>query len=160
MTDLTYQQQQFVLHFTSTAGAVGNAAASARLAGYSERSAREIGRQLLDKGHVRDAIDAANRDMICGALATKAVSVLERLIEDADTPPKVRLDAAKTILDRAGYLPPSSEERAEAAKPKSNFSEMTRDELRAFIARSSEQIRLLEQPACASLRSGVLEAAL
>ena len=103
MPDLTPQQAEFVLHYTSTPGAVGNASESARRAGYSETSARELGRQLLDKTHVRAAVDEANRQAVSGRLTTKAVALLERVIEDEAAPMKVRVDAAKAVLDRAGW---------------------------------------------------------
>jgi hypothetical protein len=103
MPNLTPQQTDFVLHYTSTPEAIGNAAAAARLAGYSEPYARELGRQLLDKPHVRAAVDEANRQAVSGRLATKAVALLERVIEDESAPVKVRVDAAKAVLDRAGW---------------------------------------------------------
>ena len=130
--ELTEQQRAFVAHFTSTPGAIGNAAAAARMAGYSERCAREIGRQLLDKPHVRKAIDEANRQSISGTLATKAVGLLERVIDDEDAPLKVRVEAAKTILDRAGIVQPSVSERVAAGDGKL-LSEMSVNELEAFI---------------------------
>lgn len=103
MRDLTPQQADFVLHYTSTPDAIGNAAEAARRAGYSETSARELGRQLLDKPHVRTAVDEANRRAVSGRLTTKAVALLERVIEDESAPLKVRVDAAKAVLDRAGW---------------------------------------------------------
>jgi phage terminase small subunit len=103
MRDLTPQQTEFVVHYTSTPEAIGNAAEAARRAGYSEASAREIGRQLLDKPHVRAAVDEANRRAVSGRLTTKAVALLERVIEDEAAPLKTRVDAAKAVLDRAGW---------------------------------------------------------
>lgn len=103
MRDLTPQQTEFVVHYTSTPEAIGNAAEAARRAGYSEASAREIGRQLLDKPHVRTAVDEANRRAVSGRLTTKAVALLERVIEDEAAPLKTRVDAAKAVLDRAGW---------------------------------------------------------
>lgn len=103
MRDLTPQQTEFVVHYTSTLEAIGNAAEAARRAGYSEASAREIGRQLLDKPHVRAAVDEANRRAVSGRLTTKAVALLERVLGDDNEPTKVRVDAAKAVLDRAGW---------------------------------------------------------
>lgn len=131
-TELTDQQRAFVHHFTSTPGAIGNASAAARMAGYSEKCDAEMGRQLLQKPHVRKAIDEANRRSISGTLATKAVCLLERVIDDEGAPIKVRVEAAKTILDRAGIVPPSVAERTEAQGGKL-LSEMTMEELEAFI---------------------------
>src|SRR5438309_741957 len=72
---LTEQQQRFVTAFTIDPGAIGNASEAARRAGYSEHSAREIGRQLLDKPHVQVAIREANQRQISGQMATKAIAL-------------------------------------------------------------------------------------
>src|SRR5262245_50512831 len=100
---LTSLQEEFVVAFTATNDAIGNAAEAARLAGYDPKYAREVGRQLLGKAHVQQAIREANQRQICGALATKAVALLERVIDDNSVPMKVRVEAAKTVLDRGGY---------------------------------------------------------
>jgi len=146
MTKLTEQQAAFVLHFTSTSGAIGNATEAARRAGYSERTAREIGYQLLRKPHVRDAVDEANREMLSGTIATKAVALLERVLDDEEAPLKVRLEAAKTVLDRAGLVPPSVAERAVAlgneGKP---LAEMSLEELNRFIAAETAAIEELQR---------------
>jgi hypothetical protein len=101
---LTAQQGEFVLHFTSMPGCIGNATASARAAGYSDRSAAELGRQLLEKPHVRAAVDEALRRQISGPAAAKAAALLERVVDDETAPLRLRLDAARTILDRAGIV--------------------------------------------------------
>lgn len=139
---LTEAQEAFVIHFTSSPGAIGNAAESARRAGYSEKSAREIGRQLLDKPHVRKAIDDANRQSISGTLATKAVELLKRVIEDENAPIKVRVDAAKTILDRAGIVavaPAKPDSTGDV--PEKPLSEMTIEELEEIVRCSSEEMQ-------------------
>lgn len=134
---VTDQQQAFVNHFTNTPGAIGNASAAAKLAGYSPNCLGEIGRQLLEKPHVRKAIDAANRRLISGTLATKAVHLLERVIDDEAAPLKVRVEAAKTVLDRAGIVPLSVTERERAGnQDKKPLSEMTIEELDIFIRAS------------------------
>ena len=145
MRALTSKQQAYVLAYTSGAGAVGNAAAAARVAGYSEKTARVIGFQLLYLPHVRDAIDQANREQLSGRIATKAVALLERAIDDERVPMRDRVAAAKTVLDRAGFLPPSLAERAREVLSVKPLNEMTRDELAAFIAAERHAIEELEQ---------------
>lgn len=113
--DLTEQQAAFVQHYTSDLECIGNAAASARAAGYGERNDAEIGRQLLGKPHVRAAIDASLRSQISGRMAVKASRLLERVIDDEEAPLKVRVEAAKTILDRGGFVAPSAFEKAAKA---------------------------------------------
>lgn len=134
MRELTEQQAGFVAAFTSETGAIGNASEAARRAGYSVTSAREIGRQLLDKPHVRAAIDDANRAQISGKLATKAVEVLEGILNDEQAAPKLRLDAAKTVLDRAGFIAPKAKERPPEGSARKSINSMSVAELEAFVA--------------------------
>ena len=134
MPNLNDQQQAFVTAFTSDPGAIGNASEAARRAGYSEKSARDIGRQLLAKPHVRAAVEEANRAQLGGALASKAVAVLASIIDDETAAPKLRLDAAKTVLDRAGYIAPKA---AESPKPESEadaLDGMNLAQLKRFVA--------------------------
>jgi hypothetical protein len=136
---LTEQQEAFVLHYTSTPGAIGNGAEAARRAGYSERSAAELARQLLDKPHVREAVSTANRMAISGRLASKSVALLERVLDDEDAPLRTRVEAAKTVLDRAGLVAALVCDEAPAQK---SLSEMTREELEAVVAESAAVIKL------------------
>jgi phage terminase small subunit len=109
MPDLTEQQRNFVYHYTSTPGCIGNGAASVREAGYGAKHPAEIARQLLEKPHVKAALDAANKQAVSGRLFAKAVALLERVIEDEDVSMKVRVDAAKVVLARAdGLLAPGA----------------------------------------------------
>ena len=130
---LNQQQEAFVLHFTSSPGSIGNAAESARRAGYSEKSARELGRQLLDKPHVQNAVTEANRRSISGTLATKAVDLLERVLDDEAAPIKVRVEAAKTVLDRAGITSTIAERHDAQDRAYKSMSEMTREELEEIV---------------------------
>lgn len=154
---LTEQQETFVTHFTSTPGAIANGSEAARLAGYSDKALGEIAYQLLQKPHVRKAIEDANRQLISGSLATKAVHLLERVIDDESAPLKVRVEAAKTVLDRAGIVPPSTAERADAHKRSDKpFSEMSIEELEIFVARGT--IRLTRGQASEVEQGPLLEA--
>lgn len=137
MPELTDQQQQFVLEYTSGTGTIGNASEAARRAGYSERSAAEIGRQLLEKPHVRVAIDKAFQDQIGSSLTAKAVGVLARVLDDEDAPIKVRLDAAKTVLDRAGFgAKPMTAEPEEKEDP---LDALSIDQLQALLDHFEKQ---------------------
>lgn len=111
---LTEMQRAFVVHYTNGEGCVGNASEAARRAGYSVKTAKEIGRHLVAKPHVREAIEAANREAISGRLSVKASALLERALDDESVPMRVRVDAAKAVLDRGGYAAPSAFERAAA----------------------------------------------
>ena len=134
MRELNEQQAAFVAAFTSETGAIGNASEAARRAGYSPANARELGRQLLHKPHVRAAIDDANRAQISGALASKAVEVLLGILDDKTAAPKLRLDAAKTVLDRAGYIAPKAEERPQPESEAEKLNKLSIEQLEAFVA--------------------------
>jgi len=130
---LTSQQEAFVLHYTSTPGAIGNGAEAARRAGYSERSAAELARQLLDKPHVRDAVSFANRMAISGRLASKSVALLEQVLDDDQAPLRVKVEAAKTVLDRAGITCTIAERDDAEDRVMKSMSELTREELEEIV---------------------------
>ena len=136
MRDLTEKQAAFVMAFTAEPGAIGNASEAARRAGYSKKSAAEIGRQQLEKPAVRAAIDEANRAQISGALASKAVDVLREIVNDKDAPQKLRLDASKTILDRAGFVAPKAEERPQHDSQMDKLRDMNVKQLENFITKN------------------------
>lgn len=144
---LTEKQRSFVVAYTSEPGALGNASAAARAAGYSEKTARVIGWQLLATPHVREAINEANRDQLSGRIATKAVALLERVIDDESVPMRDRVAAAKTVLDRGGFMPPSVTERARDVMSKKPLNELTREELAAYVAAERQAIAELERAA-------------
>jgi hypothetical protein len=71
-------------------------------------------------------------------MAPAALTVLGDLMDDEESSAKIRLDAAKTILDRAGFVPPkASEAPTVGAKP---LHEMTRDELAARVHQLRSEI--------------------
>ena len=74
----------------------------------------------------------ANWQQIGGSLAAKAVDVLRIIIDDPDALPKLKMDAAKTLLDRAGLIAP----RASEQKPSGSQTDLTSlsmEELETFI---------------------------
>jgi hypothetical protein len=100
--ELTDQQKLFVEHYTSTPGAIGNASEAARLAGYSDITARVQGAQQLAKPHVRAAVSDAARQLVAGPGVAKAVALLMKTIEDENAPLGIRVKCAQDIMDRAG----------------------------------------------------------
>ncbi len=135
---LTPLQAAFVGHFTGTPGCIGNGAEAARRAGYSPKAAKETASKVANLPHVRAAIDRANREAISGRIATKAVALLERAIDDEDTPMKIRVQAAMAILDRGGFGAPTALEKMAAAAGRAGegklFSELSADELEARLS--------------------------
>ncbi len=69
-TDL---QQRFVVEYVANNG---NATSAAKAAGYSAKTAGQIGFKLLGNPHIHDAIRAEQRRLFNGDLATKALGVL------------------------------------------------------------------------------------
>jgi len=120
---LTELQEAFVLAFTADPDAIGNASEAARRAGYSPATARVIGQQLLAKPHIRAAIHEANQKLLSGQIATKAVALLEKVIDDASVPIKIRVEAAKTVLDRGGFGAQGSGRHQGADKHPSEMNE-------------------------------------
>jgi phage terminase small subunit len=151
MPELTEKQASFVVAYTSAPDALGNASAAARIAGYSVTSAGEIGRQLLEKPHIIAAVRQAFHDQISLSLAGKAVRFLEVLVDDEAAPKKVRLDAAKTILDRAGIaakpIQPADDQ------PKS-LKEMSIEELRELIREAEHDAANRARPVLDSYEYG------
>ena len=140
MPDLTDMQADFVAAFTSEPGCIGNATKAALHVGYSAKSAREIGRQQLVKPRIRAAIDEALREQLGGSLASKAVDVLREIIHDESSPQKLRLDAARTVLDRAGIIAPKAMEPTPAGS-KADLASMSLEELATFIQQGEERQR-------------------
>jgi hypothetical protein len=97
---------------------------------------------------VQAAIREANQQLISGQMATKAIALLGRVLEDESVPMKVRVDAARTILDRAGFsaMPPAVPKRPSDKQ----LSEMTADELREVMRQAKAEMDLaaktIDQP--------------
>lgn len=81
---MTGREQRFIEHYLTC----WNASEAARWAGYSERSARELGRRLMKRSSVQTAINARIAEQ-----TARADEVLIRLSEQA------RFDAGEFISD-------------------------------------------------------------
>src|SRR5271166_4989998 len=71
--------------------------------------------------NLRDAL----KDRLAVELAPKAIALLEEIMCDTKMPGRVRVDAAKTVLDRAGFTPAAAVAEAAAADD-SNMATWTR----------------------------------
>ena len=99
--DLTEMQAAFVRHVS--AGLEPSQAVTQ--AGYGTSNVYSRAHELLRSPHILAAIHTeVRRRLVAGAPI--ALAVIERLVRDDTTPPKIRLDAAKTLLDRAGHIAP------------------------------------------------------
>lgn len=106
---LTEQQSAFVLHYVIGGG---NATAAAIAAGYSERTAREQGYQLLRKSHIREAV---HRELMRQRTRSGAVGLaaLIQIAEDAKAPAAARVAACRALMEHAGLIG-TAREMAEA----------------------------------------------
>ena len=125
MAELTDKQNEFVRAYVSGGSDVaGNATKSAIAAGFSEKTARVQGQQLLAKKHVQVSIIDETR-LRLGRLAPLAASVMENILVDEAAPPKTRLDAAKALFDRIGVGPITTNlERHEAEVSRMSLVEL------------------------------------
>jgi hypothetical protein len=159
---LTAMQRAFVTEYTSGQGCVGNGTEAARRAGYTAKYPSECARQLLQKPHIREAIERENREAISGRISTKAVALLERTIDDESAPLKIRVQASLGVLDRGGYTPPSAFEKAAAFAAREHRDKplhmMTHAELKQRLTALSGEITDREAPTLDGEASHVGEA--
>lgn len=104
---LTPRQLIFVQEYIKSR----NGTQAAIKAGYSPKSAEVQASRLLKNDKIRKHLekvqDQINRDLreIFVEDAVKAYEVLKNIMNDPEAPHKVRLTAARDLLDRAGYKP-------------------------------------------------------
>jgi phage terminase small subunit len=131
--ELSDRQTDFVRAFVAT----GDAHQSALVAGYAPATARNAGTQLLESSTVTLAIVEAARLRLARG-APLAINTLEHLMTKAQSE-RVRLEASKAWLDRAGLVPPAppKEDPNMVEKP---LHEMSTEELRALAAKLEGEI--------------------
>jgi phage terminase small subunit len=98
---LTARQTKFVMHFVENGGRASQAAIAA---GYSDNGAGSAAQTLLRKPHIYQELMRALPNAI-GLAAVPAVAVVTRLMSSAKSD-YVKLEAARDLLDRAGFQPP------------------------------------------------------
>lgn len=105
---MTEMQRKFAFEYASNGG---NATAAARAAGYSEKTAHEIGRQTLEKDHVREEIQ---RHLMRLRFRSGAVGLdaLIRIAQDGKAPAAARVSAARALCEHAGLLGTAKEVQA------------------------------------------------
>jgi hypothetical protein len=96
----TEMQQRFALEYASNGG---NGTAAAKAAGYSEKSAHELARQLLEKPHVRELVhqELVKLRFHAGAVGLGA---LTRIAQNEEAPPAARVAAARSLVEYAGLI--------------------------------------------------------
>jgi hypothetical protein len=109
---LTDKQAAFVAALIET----GDAPTAAQLAGFLDRPSKEAWR-LLRIPHVLAAVNAAVQIALAED-APLARYLLRRYVKDESMNPKIRMDAARTLLDRAGHIAPKARDaNGEQHKP-------------------------------------------
>jgi hypothetical protein len=131
---LTELQSNFVASFVES----GDAHQAALKAGYAPATARTAGTEILRLPHVAQAVACAVAQRLAMS-APMALAVIEELSSNADISPKVRLDASKALLDRAGFVPPraASNEMGKLAPP---LHEMSVEELKALASKLENEL--------------------
>jgi hypothetical protein len=136
------RQQKFAELYVLDPETAGHGTKSAALAGYSAECAAETASRLLRHSGVRAEIERLNRE-IMGDFATVSIRYLGRLVMDGAANPKLRLEAAKTILDRGGYIAPKAAEPAQA--PQKDINSLSLAELDVLLEASKAKIEALER---------------
>jgi len=106
-------------------------------AGYSENSAESALFQLLRQPLIMAAIQVGIAKRLAMG-APLALNVMLDLVSDPSMHPKLRLDAAKTILDRAGHIAPKAVAANQAGDVPLN--EMSMTDLRALADKLEGEI--------------------
>jgi hypothetical protein len=128
---LTDKQQAFVKHVLDGVPQIK----AAELAGYSDPDASSY--SAVRVPHVRRAIMEGLATRLATEAAPVSYRVLMKVVQDETVSPRVRVDAGKALLDRAGFVPPKA---AEPEGVEKSLSDMNRDELRAFIDQAERQL--------------------
>jgi hypothetical protein len=131
---LTERQSLFVAFFVES----GDAHQAALKAGYSPSVARTAGTEILRVPHVAQSVARAVAQRLAMS-APMALAVIEELSSNADISPKVRLDASKALLDRAGFVPPRAAAN-NVGKIDTPLHEMSVDELKTLAARLENEL--------------------
>lgn len=113
-TALTPMQSAFAVALVDNGG---NATAAAREAGYAETSARVLAHRLLKHEGVQKLVRDEQWRLVNGSLASASLNVLRQALDmsNESVPWSARIEAAKTLLDRAGLVLPEQPQKQPAA---------------------------------------------
>ncbi len=96
----TDMQKRFAVEYASNGG---NATQAAKNAGYSDKSAHEIGRQLLEKPHVHEMVlKELNRLRYRSGVV--GLNALMQIAQDVKAPANARVSAARALCEHCGLL--------------------------------------------------------
>jgi hypothetical protein len=123
---------------------------AARRQGYLEPHV--TAKRFMQRPDVLLAIKRDSIGQLVGEGVPLAISTLFTILKDEAAPARVRVDAAKTVLDRAGIAaarPAAPEKASEKA-----LSEMSPNELRALISRLENEVAERAAPVLATDSGG------
>jgi HEAT repeat protein len=113
--------------FAEAFALLGSIEAAEKAAG----TAPGVGRQFLRRMEVRQAVRAAVSSRLINEAPAIALKVLIEMVRDETAPKGVRVQAANSLLDRAGYVAPRAPEAGrDDLKPLADY---TVDELRSLV---------------------------
>lgn len=139
--DLNEMQADFVRAYVTQGR--GDYVAAALEAGYSESVAKRTQYWVTRSPQILAAIhlEVAKRLQDAAPIALK---VLTDLAKDDKTPQKLRLEASKAILDRAGHIAPRARALGDAGQK--TLGEMSLDELKATQERLNSELAARAKP--------------
>lgn len=111
----------------------GNAAEAARSAGVPASSAHSMGYKWLRDAGVTEMVRVALNDQL-KSLGLSAVSVIKDLMMSESAPASVRLQAARDILGRLGWVPPKRPDPVQETKER-DLVALSRYELETLALR-------------------------
>lgn len=108
--------------------------------GRNRYSNTALGKALAPGTRIEEALAERIRYLLATEGAPAAYSLLKEAVtskDDAKWPPKLRLEAAKTLLDRAGFIAPKAPEAPGGAKP---LQQMDQGELAEQLRRVQAEL--------------------
>jgi hypothetical protein len=141
-SDLTEQQRELVRYIVVQGKSLEEAA---NLAGYHPKSVY----RTLRLPAVAAAVSESIQLDLAAVGAPLAYRVAKSLLQDEKVSARVRADLSIKVLDRAGHITPT---RRDLVPQQKALSEMSRDELAAFIERNQAEIDRIEAESASRAR--------
>lgn len=130
---LNQRQAQFVEAYVE----LGDPHRAALQVGYATTTAVAASSQILNLPHVALAIARAVRQRLVAA-APMALKLLIATVQDENCPRRVRVEAARHLLDRAGHVPAKA--RPVDSGSATPLHELSTDQLRALATKLEDEI--------------------
>jgi hypothetical protein len=141
---LNDQQRAFAFAYVKDPDTTANGTQSAIKAGYAVDCARQTACRLLQHDGVRAEIERLTRQEL-GDHASAAVALLGRVVRDEKAPLKIRVDACKTILDRAGFVAPRAPDAPPPPLDPADYKKMDFNQLMRMLAGQEAKVEAMER---------------